>query len=555
MKNLSPALIAGIVWMLTPSCPAETFTLSEANLMALDANYHVHHLNPPSVVTVVAKRLVPGQGVEFDIWYPSNNVVTNTSILWCSSIYIGDGLLTGWNMSQYDSFALDFTLLSVNGSASDGAGGTLVVGAAINHTNAAYRYDPESIGFPPYQPTTHAVSTTATAAGRIDTIGFNASLAYWLDGNPWSPTGSLVTLLVKPAAGATPIPTPMVQLSLGVSNDVATLSWSPKIPGAVLQMRDSLDAGPWTNVPSGATNPVAIPISSENRFYRVAQIPVPSDMVWISAGSFTMGNCMATNEGYSSELPLHEVYVSAFYMDKYEVTTSLWDEVYQWAITNNYGFTTALGPGKAANHPMQRVNWYDVVKWCNARSEKESRTPAYYTDASLTTIYRTGKIEPYVNWNSGYRLPTEAEWEKAARGGASSHRFSWGHTNNISHSLANYRSFASYLYDLSFPGGYHPTFVPGGEPYTSPAGYFGANGYGLYDMTGNVSEWCWDWYGLYSSGLQTDPHGPATVTERVVRGGSWSSDAGWCRVAKREYYPVGHYPDIGFRSALPNGQP
>ena len=282
----------------------------------------------------------------------------------------------------------------------------------------------------------------------------------------------------------------------------------------------------------------------------------PSGMALILAGSFTMGNCMDPNEGYSDELPLHTVYVSAFYMDKYDVTLALWNSVHQWATNHGYGFDYA-GSGKAANHPVQTIDWYDAVKWCNARSEMEGRTPAYYTDAGLSVRYRTGQVAPYVNWNSGYRLPTEAEWEKAARGGASGQRFPWG--NTISESQANYYSGYNYMgssaYDLSNTG-YNPTFATGAYPYTSPVGYFGANGYGLYDMAGNVWQWCWDWYGSYSSGAQTDPRGAATGSGRVDRGGDWSGYAILCRTAYRGGYdPSFSSIRVGFRSVLPPGQP
>jgi formylglycine-generating enzyme required for sulfatase activity len=293
---------------------------------------------------------------------------------------------------------------------------------------------------------------------------------------------------------------------------------------------------------------------STNVFFRLAA----SDMVLIPAGSFTMGNCMDPSEGWSDELPLHTVYVSAFYMDRYEVTKALWDEVYQWAITHGYTFDNA-GSGKAATHPVQSIDWYDCVKWCNARSEKEGRVPAYYTSAAQTTPYRTGQIDVqtnWVNWSSGYRLPTEAEWEKAARGGASGHRFPWSDADTITHSRANYYSDASYSYDVSPTRGYHPTFNDGIYPYTSPVGYFAANGYGLYDMAGNVWEWCWDWLGSYSSGSQTDPRGPGSGSGRVFRGGSWVYRAIDCRTAGRGYYsyPSDWYNFIGFRSVLPPGQ-
>jgi formylglycine-generating enzyme required for sulfatase activity len=291
---------------------------------------------------------------------------------------------------------------------------------------------------------------------------------------------------------------------------------------------------------------------STNVFFRLAA----SDMVLIPAGSFTMGNCMSPSEGDSGELPLHTVYVSGFYMDRYEVTKALWDEVYQWAITHGYTFDYA-GSGKASTHPVQTIDWYDCVKWCNARSEKEGRVPAYYTSAAQTTPYRTGQISvqnDWVNWNSGYRLPTEAEWEKAARGGASGHRFPWSDADTITHTRANYYSDASYSYDVSPTRGYHPTFNDGIYPYTSPVGYFAANGYGLYYMAGNVWEWCWDWYGSYSSGSQTDPRGPGSGSNRVGRGGSWYNAAVGCRTADRggpEPTLINIY--VGFRSVLPPG--
>ena len=279
----------------------------------------------------------------------------------------------------------------------------------------------------------------------------------------------------------------------------------------------------------------------------------PGGMALIPAGSFQMGDSFG--EGANDELPVHTVFVSAFYMDKYEVTKALWDEVKSWSGGNGYGFDNP-GLGKAAKHPVHTVNWYDVVKWCNARSQKEGRVPAYYTDAALTQVYKTGGVAPYVKWNAGYRLPTEAEWEKAARGGTSGHRFPWSDADTITHSRANYYSSSEYAYDVSPTRGYHPTYAVGGYPYTSPVGSFAANGYGLYDMAGNVWEWCWDWYGSYSSGSQTDPRGPASGSPRVIRGGSWNSDAFNCRSADRLVNDpaYGNYYGIGFRSVLPPGQ-
>jgi formylglycine-generating enzyme required for sulfatase activity len=284
----------------------------------------------------------------------------------------------------------------------------------------------------------------------------------------------------------------------------------------------------------------------------------PAGMVLIPAGSFTMG--ATTNmghESYSAETPQHSVYVSAFYMDRYEVTKSLWDSVYQWATNHGYAFDYSnSGYGKATNHPVLMVTWYDAVKWCNARSEKEGKTPAYYTNVTQTVVYRAGQVKldsTWVKWNLGYRLPTEAEWEKAARGGVSGQRFHWGDT--ITHSQANYYSSSGYSYDTSPTRNNHPTFYTNGTPYTSPVGYFASNGYGLYDMAGNAWEWCWDWYANYSTTSQIDPRGPGSGLDRVFRGSSWDGYAIGCRSAYRNnILPTYRDYRIGFRSILPLSQ-
>jgi formylglycine-generating enzyme required for sulfatase activity len=302
----------------------------------------------------------------------------------------------------------------------------------------------------------------------------------------------------------------------------------------------------WTQ--ASATNPATT--------LQVFASSPPAGMALIPAGSFLMG--ATTNMGHeydSDEVPQHSVYVSAFYMDKYEVTKALWDEVKAWNGGNGYDLGS-VGLGKAVNHPVHSVKWYDAVKWCNARSQKEGRVPCYYTDAGLTTIYKTGQVALYVKWSAnGYRLPTEAEWEKAARGGASGHRFPWSDSDTIQHSRANYYVYRPastnfYAYDTSPTAGYHPTFATGAYPYTSPAGYFAPNGYGLYDMAGNVWEWCWDWYSstYYSSSPSSDPRGAASGSYRVLRGGYWNNYAFNARCANR--YKVAAFDasgDIGFR--------
>ena len=356
----------------------------------------------------------------------------------------------------------------------------------------------------------------------------------------WLCRMSLCLLVAMPGLAQTTNPPSLGMATVG---NQTVLYWPASATNFVLQRVGSLASTNWLTVTNGIPlTGVVLSNSTPPGFFRLYQPqPNPPGMTQVPGGGFTMGDGL---DGMSDALPT-AVTVSAFYMDAGLVSYAQWQSIYTWGVNHGYGFVNS-GSGKGTNHPVQNVDWYDAVKWCNARSQLTGLAPVYYTDAGLKMVYTNGEADPYVNWMAkGYRLPTEAEWEKAARGGMNNQRFPWG--NQISQSLANYYGApASLSYDLG-PSGENVAFSAGGPPQTSPVGYFPANGYGLNDMAGNLSEWCWDWYGTpYAGG--TDPHGPATGTDRVLRGGDWFHDARTTRCAARNYDPPGFATGVaGFR--------
>ena len=255
------------------------------------------------------------------------------------------------------------------------------------------------------------------------------------------------------------------------------------------------------------------------------------EMVLVAGGTFQMGSVGVAE-------PVHSVTVSSFTMGKFEVTVAQFrafvqEELYKTTAEREGGGLVWTGStweqkadaswknpylSQTDRDPVVLVSWYDAVEYCNWLSRKEG----------LAATYTVRGTDVTANWGAtGYRLPTEAEWEYAAKGGRASRGYTYAGGNDVG-SLGWYGSNSGNA--------------------THPVGGKQANELGLCDMSGNVWEWCWDWYRDYSGGSQTDPRGPSAGSYRVVRGGNWGDDAGYGRVADHAGFPPpGSSSGVGFR--------
>lgn len=247
----------------------------------------------------------------------------------------------------------------------------------------------------------------------------------------------------------------------------------------------------------------------------------------IPAGEFLMG-CPSDELGRCvGEDYIHRVTLSrSFYMQKTEVTWDLWTEVREWALENDYPDLPIGRKGAgypSGKHPVTDVNWYDVVKWLNAKSERDNLKPAYYMDDAHSVVYREGNHDvsnsQFDYDSNGYRLPTEAEWEYACRADTYTALYSGGITARECEFDVNLDQIGWYC---------------GNTNTTHEVALKMPNDWGLFDMSGNVFEHCWDWRGYYD-GDEIDPVGPDSSANfsRIIRGGSFENDAMFCRSAAR----------------------
>ncbi|MBU1241695.1 SUMF1/EgtB/PvdO family nonheme iron enzyme [Myxococcota bacterium] len=333
-----------------------------------------------------------------------------------------------------------------------------------------------------------------------------------------------------------------------------TTTYTVTVPLAVTSLTVAVTAadGPWATVAVSPSQPMTLSLganpamvtvtaeSGEQKEYTVMitqavmdyESPYIGTLIYVPAGMFQRDD-MVTNLSV----------VSAFRMSKYEITRAQWTAVTGWADPSNTTYSSGT------SDPVQMVNWYDAIAFCNKLSLAEGLTPVYtVSGVDFTTLtYAQIPTSTNTNWNAatanwaadGYRLPTEMEWMWAAMGADTG---APGVTNTTGYAKAFAGSTGSNLIDN------YSWYTTNSSDGTHPAGSKLPNELGLYDLSGNVWEWNWDWNAAYPAGTLTDTRGPASGNVRVGRGGSSFDPGFYCTVAVRNYYnPNYRDGDIGIR--------
>lgn len=348
-----------------------------------------------------------------------------------------------------------------------------------------------------------------------------------------------------------------------------------KAPGAVSGKLTNHENGRFVFVVEDFCNEVTTTETPESEEIEMKKPVLPSPpktaspkMVLLPAGTFKMGDTVKDKISEKDEKPVHEVDISSFYLGAQEVSVDQFAEFvdeenyltdaekdggsYKWrsewvkiagvnwkCTPDIRGDTCRLRSSSEGNHPVVHVSWRDAIHYCNWLSRRHKMEEVYEIDGETIHLKLTA---------NGYRLPTEAEWEYAARNGGKDIPYAWTEINphgNVADIAAKY------LYpNWRIAENYNDNY-----PYTAPVGTFKQGDFGLFDITGNVREWCWDIYANYSRGKDesTDSYSSMNGRKRVIRGGAWSLPLETCRNSERyQAHPDYRFDDVGFRVARNN---
>ena len=371
---------------------------------------------------------------------------------------------------------------------------------------------------------------------------------------PTSITLSDIPGVAVPATGGTPVKT-----ITETAQFTGIVSWSPNDPHFIAETTYMAEIG---LTPKEGYTLQDIPINFFTVAGAVTSNPANSglvtvlfpptkaieiEMILVPGGSFEMGKNLGTGGG-SDFVPVHTVTISKFFLGRYPVTQEQYQAV-MYANPSYFNGEIEKEPWEdeiQARRPVETITWYDALVFCNTLSSIEGLSPAYCILGS-TDPADWGAV-PIINndiWNAvdivpgstGYRMPTEAQWEYASKGGDNS-------PDNYTYSGGNDPEDVAWSWENS-------------NSRTHEVGLKNANSLGFYDMSGNVREWCWDWWDSYTSEAITDPTGASSGEHRVTRGGSWNTSVSFLRCVNREYYGVSSFSsyrngDIGLRLVRPS---